>query len=161
MSVCREKVPVNNNCCQFDTCRDLSPLHSNVHNYLSDAVVSVKTLTILTTASNTSTVPLTITLTPPAAFNNNLRGDVWLEGNGYFIKGHYIVCPAHMVLIPPTTTSAVNRYPFTTKGAGNFELGPDIPNYNQMTKVSRIFVEVKNVNGCPYNFIYEAESGNA
>lgn len=80
------------------------------------------------------------------------RSDVILGGNGFFIKGHYIVCPAQLVLLPPALTSVVNVYPFAT--GADLTLGVL---KNQMTRASRILVTVYNVNGNGHTFVYEAD----
>ena len=80
------------------------------------------------------------------------RADVILEGNGFFIKGHYIVAPAHLVLLPPSLTSVANRYPFFDPK--DLELGKI---KNQMIRASRILVSVFNVNGYGEGFVYEAD----
>ena len=36
-------------------------------------------------------------------------------GNGFFIKGHYIICPASLVLIPPTLLGTGQRIPSTER----------------------------------------------
>lgn len=87
--------------------------------------------------------------TPLAA---NVRADVILEGNGFFTKGHYIVAPAHLVLLPPSLTSVTNRFPiFNTNDVllGRIR--------NQLIRASRILVSVFNVNGKGHSFVYEAD----
>ena len=81
-----------------------------------------------------------------------VRSDVILEGNGFFIKGHYIVAPAHLVLLPPSLTSVVNRYPFMDPS--DLDLGVM---KNQLVRASRILVSVFNVNGQGHSFVYEAD----
>lgn len=81
-----------------------------------------------------------------------VRADVILEGNGFFIKGHYIVAPAHLVLLPPSLTSVANRFPYLD--AGNRDLGVI---RNQVVRASRILVSVFNVNGKGHSFVYEAD----
>lgn len=86
----------------------------------------------------------------------NSRADIIVQGNGFFIKGHYIITPAHLVLLPPSLTSVANRYPYFDRNAlalGSFK--------NHILRASRILVSVFNV----YNektktrgsFVYEAE----
>jgi len=80
------------------------------------------------------------------------RSDIILEGNGFFIKGHYIVAPSHLVLLPPSLTSVVNRFPLfdpndTTLGEIK----------NQMIRPSRILVSIFNVNGLGTSYVYEAD----
>ena len=82
----------------------------------------------------------------------NVRTDVILEGNGFFIKGHYIVAPAHLVLLPPSLTSVVNRYPYLDPN--DLSLGKI---KNQQVRASRILVSVFNVNGKGHSFVYEAD----
>jgi len=80
------------------------------------------------------------------------RVDIILEGNGFFIKGHYIVTPAHLVLLPPSLTSIVNRYPFYKHG----EVGKLGQMKNEMVRASRILVSVFNVNNKGNSYVYEA-----
>lgn len=87
--------------------------------------------------------------TPLAA---NSRADIILNGNGFFIKGHYLVTSAQLVLLPPSLTSVVNRYPYFDPE--DLELGKF---KNQMIRASRILVTVNNVNGKKHGFVYQAE----
>lgn len=80
------------------------------------------------------------------------RQDVILEGNGFFIKGHYIVTPAHLVLMPPSLTSTVDRFPFMSGSTTDLTTIQ-----NQMVRASRILVSVFNVNGNGHSFVYEAD----
>ena len=82
----------------------------------------------------------------------NTRADVILEGNGFFIKGHYIVAPAHLVLLPPSLTSVANRFPFLD--SNNLVLGQI---RSELVRASRILVSVFNVNGKGHSFVYEAD----
>lgn len=82
----------------------------------------------------------------------NVRADVITEGNGFFIKGHYIVAPAHLVLLPPSLTSVANRFPFFS--SSDLDLGAM---KNQMVRASRILVSVFNVNNKGHSFVYEAD----
>jgi hypothetical protein len=75
-----------------------------------------------------------------------------LNGNGFFVKGHYIVTPAHLVLLPPSLTSVVNRYPLFDPNDTSLGQMKD-----QMIRASRILVSVFNVNGRGHSFIYEAD----
>lgn len=82
----------------------------------------------------------------------NGRADIILEGNGFFICGHYIIAPAHLVLLPPSLTSVANRFPFHNNN--NLELGTI---KDQMIRASRILVSVFNVNDCGLSYVYEAD----
>lgn len=64
------------------------------------------------------------------------------NGNGFFINGHYIICPASLVLIPPTLI-------------GKKEILQHHPNmvlngkyFNNMIRVTKILVTVSNINKC-------------
>jgi S1-C subfamily serine protease len=87
---------------------------------------------------------------------DNYRNDVFLNGNGFFIKKHYIVCPAGLVLMPPSLTSVVNRWPLMgdTVNAVGKENGARM--LDQMVRASRILVTVQNVNGKGCAYVYEA-----
>jgi hypothetical protein len=126
-----------------------------IHCLYKDAVVQVHSAFVLLGAefpgpSNPSSPGVTgaNSSTPLAP---NFRHDVVLEGNGFFIKGHYIVCPAHVVLLPPSLTSVANRFPFFDRN--DLTLGVM---KNQMIRASRILVSIFNVNGKGCSYIYEA-----
>lgn len=99
---------------------------------LRDAVVIVSGQTIITDASG----------------NNQL---ITHAGNGFFIKAHYIICPANLLILSPTLFSNVGRIP----------IYPNIPtngNYpNSMIRVSRVLVDISNVNGSGVSYSYEAD----
>lgn len=116
---------------------------------LRDAVVEVHSEFILLGGTGSSPITGATSGTPLAP---NVRTDVFLNGNGFFIKGHYIIAPAHLVLLPPSLTSVVNRYPLIDPS--NTALGQI---KDQMVRASRILVSVFNVNGKGHSFIYEAE----
>lgn len=133
-------------CCAKD-CPKLKP-EEIVCKY-ANAVVDVHSEFILVGASGPQSGQVNGS-TPLAA---NSRADISLEGNGFFIKGHYIVTPAHLVLLPPSLTSVAARYPSFQAGAA--------PSFgqiqNQMIRASRILVSVFNVNGKGHSFVYEAD----
>lgn len=85
----------------------------------------------------------------------NSRTDVIVEGNGFFIKGHYIIAPSHLVLMPPSLTSVAHRYPLDTSPSNSPPPLGQIQ--NKMVRASRILVSVFNVNSKGYAFVYEAE----
>lgn len=131
--------------CDFDESECLRP-EEIVCKY-KDAVVEVHSEFILIGASGD--VETVNGLTPLAA---NARADIILEGNGFFIKGHYIVAPAQLVLMPSSLTSVANRYPLLDPedtALGTIK--------NQMVRASRILVSVFNVNGKGHSFVYEAD----
>lgn len=70
------------------------------------------------------------------------------RGNGFFIKGHYIICPANLVLIGPKT--GLKRLPPSLIQSENGYS-------NQFIRVSRILVDVSNVNGSGHSYSYEAD----
>jgi S1-C subfamily serine protease len=73
------------------------------------------------------------------------------RGNGFFIKGHYIICPADIVLIPISSFNNDARIPAY----------PDVPTYgkypNSLIRASKILVDISNVNGCGKSYTYEAD----
>lgn len=89
--------------------------------------------------------------TATTALAADTRADIILNGNGFFIKGHYIICPAQLVLLPPSLTSVANRFPFFD--ATNLTLGQM---KDQMICASRILVTVYNVNNKNCSYVYEA-----
>ncbi|CAH6420605.1 Hypothetical protein HVR_LOCUS1234 [uncultured virus] len=117
-----------------------------------DAVVEIHSEFILLGGTGTG-IPVGVTAaTGGTPLAPNVRDDVILEGNGFFIKGHYIVAPAHLVLLPPSLTSIVNRFPLFDPG--NVTLGNI---RNQLIRASRILISVFNVNGKGHSFVYEAD----
>lgn len=114
----------------------------------SDAVVGVQSEFILTGSGATGFAGVT----GGTPLGPNLRTDVILEGNGFFIKGHYIVAPAHLVLLPPSLTSVANRYPYYDPNDLTLGVMKD-----QMIRASRILVNVYNVNKEGHSFVYEAD----
>lgn len=90
--------------------------------------------------------------TSSTSLRHGRRVDIILEGNGFFIKGYYIVTPAHLVLMPPSLTSVVNRYPFIDRNSLTLDRMK-----NQMVRASRILVSVFNVNGKGCSYVYEAD----
>ena len=106
-----------------------------------NAVVGVQSQIFLTTSPG-GTLPASLTGTAFAT----------IAGSGWFIKNHLIVVPAHLVLIPPTMLATRNRYPFisdTQPVPTNL-----IPNVQQ--RVSRILINVYNVNNGCLGYGYEA-----
>lgn len=94
-----------------------------------DAVVNISGQIILTSSDQSDT-------------GSTINPTTITEGNGFFIKGHYIICPASLVLIAPTLLQTHGRFPPY----------PGIPtnsNYpNTHIRVSKILVTISNVNGC-------------
>lgn len=75
-------------------------------------------------------------------------------GNGFFIKGHYIICPADLVLMNPTNVAINKRipdFPNENNDREQFRL------LNSLVRVSKILVDVANVNGCGISYSYEAD----
>lgn len=71
-------------------------------------------------------------------------------GNGFFIRNHFIICPASLVLAP-FDASLFGRIP-------SFPNTPVNARYlNQNIRTSRILVAVSNVNGCGKSYSYEAD----
>ena len=143
---CSEK-----SCC-VDECPDLGGCKIGCK--FGNAVVQVTSEFILlgagVTGAGVSGTVGSPTGTTPLGFNT--RVDLQVGGNGFFVKGHYIVCPAHLVLLPPQVSSVAVRYPFQSV---NHQQGIPIP--NQMTRASRILVSVADVNNKGHGFEYEAQ----
>lgn len=133
--------------CPPKPCEGLKP--SELLCYFGDAVVSIETETLLTTLPDPED-PDAIPQIGVDTFS------YFMQGNGFFIKKHYIVCPAHLVLIPPTVLASYNRYPFVVSPPAAPVADPGILP-NAMTKVSRILVNVYNVNNKKKSYAYEAD----
>lgn len=76
------------------------------------------------------------------------------HSNGFLIKGDYIVCPAATVSIPPDALyqngTPVYRYPYVSTSATS----DGTP--NSITQVSRVLVDIFDVNGKGHAYTYEA-----
>lgn len=96
-----------------------------------------QTLTSATPLSD-PTVPI-----PGSSLPSGGRHDVVLVGNGFFIRGHYIVCPASLVLLPPAMTAYAVRYPLVNPATA---VDPNGTVTGQMVQPSEIIVDVFNVN---------------
>jgi hypothetical protein len=134
--------------CRFDDCPCKRP--EQIWCEKNSAVVAIHSEFILL-GPNAQPPP---TGTTPLA--TEARADIILNGNGFFIKGHYILAPASLVLLPPSLTSVVNRWPLPQGGA-NDPIGLDGEFRNQMVRASRILITVFNVNGKGHSFVYEAD----
>lgn len=98
---------------------------------LRDAVVAISGQTVTGSISNPS-----ITI---------------VRGNGFFIKGHYIICPADLVLMNSSlarTNARIPAFPGIPSGAR-------YP--NALIRASKIIVAVSNVNGSGHSYSYEAD----
>jgi hypothetical protein len=96
-----------------------------------------------------------IILTPLGAPNIPTPEDlttIFLVGNGFFLCNHAIVCPANLVLIPPEVLATKNRFPYVAVN----QPAPSGVTPNTITAVSRILVNVHDVNGCGKSFVYQA-----
>jgi hypothetical protein len=143
--------------CNVSCCANLCS--SELSCRLSSAVVRVHGQAILTSIPPQAGVPNFVwnpTSTQPA-FNTAVYETY---GNGFFIKGHKIVTSANIVTIPPDVLAQnggvglfLNRYPFVDS-TGAFRDGNGVP--NSITQVSRILVDVFNVNGRGESFTYQA-----
>lgn len=144
--------------------RPPKPNCSMVDNYnkLRNAVVRISTQTGITQSVTTGasiaaggTTLLTPYLALPEQSTVNSVDQYFTFGNGFFICGHRIVVPAHLVLLPPNITQAYGRY--------NSPLVPDSLDFSTFTfngsvyyQVGRILVDVFDVNGFGSSYTYEA-----
>lgn len=135
--------------CRIKSCPCYSP--EEIICKFGDAVVEIHSEFILLGGGGvTGGVPTGATGGTP--LGPNTRADIILEGNGFFIKGHYIIAPAHLVLLPPSLTSVADRFPFFDPS--DLTLGRM---KDQMIRASRILVSVFNVNNKRLSFVYEAD----
>jgi hypothetical protein len=129
--------------CEFNIC-DGEPIPT-ITCKVKDAVVGIHSEFLFTNLGTDS-------LTPPSYSNGTLVAH-YLHGNGFFIKGHYIIVPSHLVLIPPSLSKIANRYPFVSDSVP----APNGLVQNQMVKASQIIVDVYNVNGTGKGYAYRAQ----
>lgn len=94
--------------------------------HLTSGVVQIRSTTVLTT------LPLPTEQEELDRLTNTV--DYTVAGNGFFIKGGRIVCPAHLVIIPPQYLSAYNRFPRISET----QPAPTGTMPNQISQVSRI-----------------------
>lgn len=141
-----DRVVSEKDCC-IEKCSTYTP--EEIVCQFKDAVVEIHSEFIL--LGGTTGAPI-ISATGGTPIAPGVRSDVILEGNGFFIKGHYIIAPAHLVLLPPSLSSVVNRWPLFD--SNNLSLGNI---RNQLVRASRILVSVFNVNGEGHSFVYEAD----
>src|SRR5690349_17453840 len=99
---CKEPKCCKKDCC-IEKCECLCP--EELYCMYKDAVVEVHSEFILLGASGPAGNANGTGATGGTPLGTNSRADILLEGNGFFIKGHYIVCPAQLVLMPPSLTS--------------------------------------------------------
>ncbi len=137
-------------------CKEVSVSCVDCPEYCPEAIVQMKRAAVVTiqsefiltaglaTAAAVASAPLRVT----AGVG---REDVFINSSGFFVKGHYILAPAHAVIMPPSLTSVVNRYPFFQSQAA---LGTSV---NTMMRASRILVTVYQVNNRRESFVYEAD----
>ncbi len=133
MSKC-EDASSKSECCDEGKCA------SQIYGCYADAVVRINSEFSLTASGYSSGLPRDLST-------------YFISGNGFMVKKHYIVCPAHLVLIPPSVLATNNRYPYVSAQVGV----PTGTVPNAITQVSRILVDVFNVNGCCNSYTYEAK----
>lgn len=146
---CYKVVTCENNCCEREFRRPCNPQCpiEEVFFKVQDAIVQIESSFTLTTDAGQLNPPLTG------------RQDILIKGNGFFIRKHYIVCPASLVLIPPSFLATNNRYPFVSIT----QPAPTGLIPNTMTKVSRILVTVFGVSCANdgvqglLSYVYEAD----
>lgn len=128
---------------------DLTPLE--IERKYEDAIVRIFTQTGLTTYE--SSVPGEPNLPPYEGLDDqdpsNTFDTYCTFGNGFRIKNGLIVCPAHLVLLPPNLMQLFTVYP----GIQPIDVRAD---GNTIQRVGRILIDVFNVNGSGYSFTYEA-----
>jgi len=126
------------------------------------AVVRVTAEFQLTTSVLPTDTPLGPT--PTLIYSNviDVPGNLetlYAKGNGFFTSKHVIVCPSHLVLLPPNYTLGYNRWPFSANQinpAAFIGATAASTHSQEMTRANRIFVDVIDVNGSKHAFTYEA-----
>lgn len=87
---------------------------------------------------------------------NNSVDHYYTFGNGFFVSNHYIVCPAHLVLLPPSySIGGYTRYSLNKTGGRSPQDTVTLSGAN-LFRVGRILVDVFNVNGSGESMSYEA-----
>ncbi|AYV86343.1 MAG: hypothetical protein Solumvirus5_10 [Solumvirus sp.] len=122
-------------------CDGKRPTAVEIYKKYNAAVVSI-TSEILLTPTAAPTIP------PAGRYSS-----IFLVGNGVFVRDHHIVCPSSLVLIPPEQLANNNRYPYVSSS----QPAPTGITPNVITSVSRILVQVNNVNNKPVSYTYKAD----
>lgn len=119
-----------------------------------DAVVRIFTQTGVTAAVSAAAVTTgaytASTVAPGPQTPDNSFDSYYTFGNGFRTKNGLIVCPAHLVLLPPNVLQVYTTFPNPAAA-----IDP-LPNGNAVQRVGRILVDISNVNGSGYAFTYEA-----
>lgn len=138
--------------CNVDCCSTICA--AEICCRFSSAVVRVHGETILTTIVPQAGAPA---FDWSSAATANQSAVYETHGNGFLVKGGCIVCPASLVSIPPDAlyqdATAIYRYPYVSTD-GSHRTGDGTP--NAITQVSRILVDVFDVNGKGHAYTYEA-----
>lgn len=146
--------------------KDCDLTTQGVYDKYKDAVVRISTQTAVT-----SSVLPTPLQDPIPSFTGEINQEsentidqYYTFGNGFFIDKHYIVAPAHLVLLPPDFLGYYRRYNYPNMDPilAPVPVLPDgtpgsaILDGNRYASVGRILVDVFNVNGSNINITYEA-----
>lgn len=141
--------------CNVECCGSLCA--SEICCRFQSAVVRVHTQTVLTTIAPDHN---DCKSKPPApAFDWSTQATAnqaalyETHGNGFLIKDHCIVVPASLVQVPPDVLAQTWRWPYVSNN-GSHRAGNGIP--NSITQVSRILVDIFDVNGKGHAYTYEA-----
>lgn len=116
-----------------------------------DAVVRVFSQTSLTSAPHASDPVLPPFTNAPLQSSANSYDTYYTFGNGFRTKNGLIVCPAHLVLLPPNLLQYYRLYQNTTA------LPTGVPDGSVVQRAARILVDIFNVNGSGHSFTYEAQ----
>lgn len=136
--------------------------HQELYETKRDAVVRISTQTGITANQSTSLwVGSGLQPYDGTQATVNSVDQYCTFGNGFFVSGHYIVCPAHLVLLPPNITFQYSRYMrkgnVTKVDAISDPLTGGSADGSKYYRVDRILVDVFNVNGTNHHISYEAE----
>lgn len=113
-----------------------------LYDELIDAVVTITTVTNVTT-SESYCDRFPDPFNPPEGLHYGKDiVTIVTQGNGFFLKGYKVVCPAQLVLLPPNINTQWNTYPFEEN-----EIKKNQDGCNQ-ERVDKIFITVTGVGKC-------------
>lgn len=148
--------------------------------YLKYSGITDRLYTMRELACNLRDAIVTITGESALTSLDNKTSLYLRNGNGFFIKGHYIICPADLILISPSeaiTNDRIPSYDLTTSSDDKL-IFPNIKSklrqescdnllespssfsekyLNALIRASKILVDVSNVNGSGQSYTYDAD----
>lgn len=119
-----------------------------------DAVVDITTFTNVTTSRDPCD-QYPDPFNPPEGLQDGKDiTTIMTQGNGFFVKGQNIICPAQLVLLPPNLPTRWNTHPFEENKITRRQDGC---NQERVDKILITVTGVTDCEGCVRTMIYEGE----